>query len=104
MTQNARQQPGAGYDGEAQLLEQLALVELEPMLRHLAVHHAIEFDRCKAHFPVRWRETLEFAVVGASEGDPGRDRIVTDPDRLDREPKVGKRPGKDVEDEIRPGI
>ena len=88
MTQNARQQPGAGYDGEAQLLEQLALVELEPMLRHLGVHHAIELDRCKGDFPVRRRETLKFAAVGASEGDPGRDRIVTDADRLDREPKL----------------
>jgi hypothetical protein len=77
MTEDSRQQPGAGYDGQAQLLEQLALVELEPMLRHLAVNHAIELDRCKGHLPVRRRETLELTAVGASEGDPGRDRVVT---------------------------
>ncbi|MCD6015532.1 MAG: hypothetical protein K0R88_1616 [Solirubrobacterales bacterium] len=104
MTKDARQEPGAGDDGQAQLLEQFALVELEPMLRHIAVHHAIELYRCKNHLPVRRREALELTAVGASEGHPGRDRVVTAPDLLDREPKVGKRPDKDIEDELHPGI
>jgi hypothetical protein len=42
--------------------------------------------------------------VGAPEGDPGRDRVVTASDLLDREPKVGKGPGKDLEAELLPGI
>ena len=38
MTEDARQEPGTGYDGQPQLLEQFDLVELEPMLRHLPAH------------------------------------------------------------------
>src|SRR5829696_6156850 len=104
MLEDARQEPGAGYDGQPQLLQQLDLVELEPMLGHLPVSHAIELYRGKGDFPVRRRETLELTAVGAAECHPGRDRILTAPDLLDREAKVGKRPDKDVEDELNPGI
>ena len=73
-------------------------------LLNLAVHHAIDLDRCEGHLPVRRWETLELTMVGASEGDPGRDGVVTAPDLLDREPKIGKAPGKTLEDELLPGI
>src|SRR5829696_414978 len=68
----------------------LGLLRLEPVLLHLAVHHAVDLDAREGYlFVGRW-DALELAAVGASEGNTRRDHVPTGEDVLHREPKVGK--------------
>ena len=69
MGQDARQQSGAGYDDQTQLLKKREGVHLEPVLRDSAVDEAIELEAGERDFPEGLGEPLELARVGAGEVD-----------------------------------
>src|SRR5829696_5767590 len=100
---------GAGFLGllwlgdGAKLPHQTELIKLEPVLLHLAVHHAVDLDAREGYlFVGRW-DALELAAVGASEGHTRRDHVPPGKDVLHREPKVGKSL-HEGRGELRPGL
>src|SRR5919112_6495181 len=100
---------GVGFLGLLQrgdgskLLHQTEQVHLEPVLGHLAVHHAIDLDAREGHLLVSGWDALELATVGASEGYTGRDHVPPGKDVLHCEPKVGKSLHEGG-GELRPGL
>src|ERR687889_1473875 len=87
----------------AKLSHQAEQVHLEPVLGHLAVHHAVDLDAREGHLLAGRRDALELATVGASEGYTRRDHVPLGEDVLHREPKVGKRLHEGG-GELRPGL
>src|ERR687895_1431312 len=87
----------------SKLPHQAEQVHLEPVLGHLAVHHAVDLDAREGHSLVSGRDPLELAAVGASEGHTRCDHVPTGEDVLHREPKVGERLHEGG-GELRPGL
>src|SRR5215216_3278715 len=87
---------GAGFLGllwlgdGAKLPHQTELIKLEPVLLHLAVHHAVDLDAREGYLFVGRRDALELAAVGASEGNMRRDHVP--PEKMSS--TVSRRSGK----------
>src|SRR5215204_4096079 len=81
---------GAGFLGllwlgdGAKLPHQTEQIHLEPVLLHLAVHHAVDLDAREGHSLLGRRNAPELAAVGAMEGNTGRDHVPLGEDGLHR--------------------
>lgn len=76
MGQYSRQQPRAWHDHQTQLPQECEGVQLEPVLHDPAVDESVELEASERHLPVRRREPLEVARVGAVEVDPLRYKVA----------------------------
>jgi hypothetical protein len=88
MGQEARQQPRAGYDDQAQPLKKCEGVHLKPVLRDPSIDEAVELKAGKRNLSVCRREPLELARVGACEVDALCDKVAFAHSVLDGELKV----------------
>lgn len=100
MGQDARQQPRARHYDQTQLLKKREGVHLEPVLRDSTVDETVELEAGERDLPVRRREPLELARVGAFEVDSLCDEVAFAHGVLHGEVKVresldeaGQKPG-----------
>ena len=85
MGQEARQQPRAGYDDQAQPLKKCEGVHLKPVLRDPSIDEAVELNAGKRNLSVCLREPLEMGCVCACGVDALWDEVACSYIMLDGE-------------------